>query len=85
MFIQGPDFSLRDKWLFEIIKVEITRVDCSFFLFICRWTYREERDYKKVISKDTKKNGLKLPLLMLLRKYGGTRGLLKEEVSCHSI
>ena len=23
-------FSLRDKWLFEITEVEITRVDCSF-------------------------------------------------------
>ena len=25
---QGSDFSLRDKRLFEIIEVEITRVDC---------------------------------------------------------
>ena len=33
----GIRFSLRDKWLFEITEVEITRVDCtylSFYLFI---------------------------------------------------
>ena len=26
----GIRFSLRDKWLFEITEVEITRVDCIF-------------------------------------------------------
>ena len=30
MLKQGPDFSLRDKRLFEISEVEITRVDCMF-------------------------------------------------------
>ena len=29
MLKQGPDFSLRDKRLFEISEVKITRVDCS--------------------------------------------------------
>ena len=26
-------FSLRDKWLFEITEVEITRVDCTLFSY----------------------------------------------------
>ena len=30
MFKQGPDFSLRDKRLFEITEVEITRVACIY-------------------------------------------------------
>ena len=29
MSLQGPDFFLRDKRLFEITEVEITRVDCT--------------------------------------------------------
>ena len=37
-------FSLRDKQLFEITEVEITRVDCSFVVFedkaMCRGTER---------------------------------------------
>ena len=31
MLKQGPDFSLRDKRLFELNEFEITRVDCSIF------------------------------------------------------
>ena len=32
---QGPDFSLRDKWLFEISEVEITRLNCIPLI----WSY----------------------------------------------
>ena len=36
-FKHGPDFSLRDKRLFEITEIEITRVDCIIIiLFICQ-------------------------------------------------
>ena len=34
----GIRFSLRDKRLFEITEVEITRVDCSFILILCKNT-----------------------------------------------
>ena len=34
MFMQGPIFSLRDKQLFEISEVEITRVNCMLNLVI---------------------------------------------------
>ena len=30
----GVRFSLRDKRLFEITEVEITRVDCSFYFYL---------------------------------------------------
>ena len=29
IFRQGPDFSLRDKQLFEISEIEIARVNCT--------------------------------------------------------
>ena len=31
MFRQGPDFSLRDKRLFELNEFEIARVNCIYF------------------------------------------------------
>ena len=34
MFRQGQDFSLRDKRLFEISEVEITRVNCICILLL---------------------------------------------------
>ena len=35
MLEQGPDFHFRDKWLFEIKEVKITRVNCSSCIIWC--------------------------------------------------
>ena len=37
VFVMGIRFSLRDKWLFEVIDVVVTRVDCtlSVEMFTC--------------------------------------------------
>ena len=44
----GIRFSLRDKRLFEITEVEITRVDCNYTIFfsmfkVNRYIFRESR------------------------------------------
>ena len=49
----GIRFSLRDKRLFEITEVEITRVDCTctkkMGLIICIWPHRNQLSFLMVV------------------------------------
>ena len=53
MLKQGSVFSLRDKWLFEITEVEITRVDCKLSLFCRELMHGDERN--TLLKRDAEK------------------------------